>query len=132
MQSARRASKARRDGGIASIGACRPVRYVSPRGEAPTLGFVEATLAGLARDGGLYVPAAWPKLGEDAIARFAGRPYAEVAVEVIRPFVGDAVPDNDLARMSREAYGGFRHPAVAPLTQHGASEFMLELLHGPT
>ena len=63
---------------------------------------------------------------------FAGRPYAEVAVEVIRPFVGDAIADADLARMAREAYGTFRHPAVAPLTQLGANTFVLELFHGPT
>jgi threonine synthase len=108
------------------------VRYVSTRGEAPPLGFVEATLAGLARDGGLYVPAAWPRLDPQAIAGFAGRPYAEVAVEVMRPFVGDAIADSDLARMLREAYGSFRHPAVAPLTQFGVSDFVLELFHGPT
>jgi threonine synthase len=108
------------------------VRYVSTRGEAPPLGFVEATLAGLARDGGLYVPAAWPRLDPQAIAGFAGRPYAEVAVEVMRPFVGDAIADSDLARMIREAYGSFRHPAVAPLTQFGVSDFVLELFHGPT
>jgi Threonine synthase len=108
------------------------VRYISTRGEAPALGFVEATLAGLARDGGLYVPAAWPRLDADTIAGFAGRPYAEVAVEVIRPFVGGAIPECDLARMTREAYGRFRHPAVAPLMQFGASDFLLELFHGPT
>src|SRR5256885_582741 len=89
-------------------------------------------LAGLARDGGLYVPAAWPRLDADAIAAFAGRPYAEVAVEIIRPFVGDAIPEGDLARMTREAYGRFRHPAVAPLVQFGMSDFILELFHGPT
>ena len=66
------------------------------------------------------------------IAGFAGRPYAEVAVEVIRPFVGDAIPEPDLARMAREAYGSFRHPAVAPLVQFGANDFVLELFHGPT
>ena len=66
------------------------------------------------------------------IAGFAGRPYAEVAVEVIRPFVGDAIAEHDLARMAREAYGNFRHPAVAPLMQYGANEFLLELFHGPT
>src|SRR5262249_3586222 len=92
----------------------------------------EATLAGLARDGGLYLPATWPRLDADTIASFAGRPYAEVAVEVIRPFVGDAIPDCDLARMTREAYGRFRHPAVAPLVQFGMSDFILELFHGPT
>jgi threonine synthase len=108
------------------------VRYVSTRGEAPPLGFVEAMLAGLARDGGLYVPVAWPRLDPPAIASFAGRPYAEVAVEVIRPFVGDAIAEPDLARMACEAYGNFRHPAVAPLVQFGVSDFVLELFHGPT
>jgi threonine synthase len=108
------------------------VRYLSTRGDAPPLGFIEATLTGLARDGGLYVPAAWPRLDPQAIASFAGRPYAEVAVEVMRPFVGDAIADSDLARMTREAYGSFRHPAVAPLTQFGVSDFVLELFHGPT
>ena len=98
------------------------MRYISTRGEAPPLGFVEATLAGLARDGGLYVPAAWPQLDTDTIAGFAGRPYAEVAVEVIRPFVGDVIAEHDLARMTREAYGQFRHPAVAPLVQFGVSD----------
>jgi threonine synthase len=108
------------------------VLYVSTRGEAPTLGFADAMLAGLAGDGGLYVPAAWPRLDAGVIAAFAGRPYAEVAVEIIRPFVGDAIPEDDLARMTREAYGKFRHPAVAPLAQLGMSDFLLELFHGPT
>ena len=66
------------------------------------------------------------------IAGFAGRPYAEVAVEVIRPFVGDSIAEADLARMAQEAYGTFRHPATAPLVQLGASLFVLELFHGPT
>jgi threonine synthase len=108
------------------------VRYVSTRGEAPSLGFVDAVLAGLARDGGLYVPEQWPHLPADTIAGFAGQPYAEVAVEVMRPFVGEGIAEHDLARLAREAYGNFRHPAVAPLRQYGASEFVLELFHGPT
>jgi len=108
------------------------VRYVSTRGEAPPLGFVEVMLAGLARDGGLYVPETWPQLDGKTIVRFAGRPYAEVAVDVIRPFVGDAIPEHDLARMAREAYGSFRHPAVVPLTQYGPNNFLLQLFHGPT
>ncbi|MEJ2435668.1 MAG: threonine synthase, partial [Pseudolabrys sp.] len=102
------------------------------RGEAPALDFVEVMLAGLARDGGLYVPDAWPAFDQGVIGSLAGKPYAEVAVEVIRPFVGDSLPEADLARMAREAYGTFRHPAVAPLTQLGTSLFVLELFHGPT
>ena len=108
------------------------MRYVSTRGEAPKLDFVEVMLAGLPRDGGLYVPETWPSVMPDTIASFAGRPYAEVAVEVIRPFVGDSIAPADLARMAREAYGTFRHPATAPLVQLGDSLFVLELFHGPT
>jgi threonine synthase len=108
------------------------MRYVSTRGEAPELNFVEVMLAGLARDGGLYVPASWPALDAAAIAGLAGRPYAEVAVEVIRLFVGDSIPEADLARMAQEAYGNFRHPATAPLVQLGPNLFVLELFHGPT
>src|SRR5262249_3459760 len=109
-----------------------PVRYISTRGEAPPLGFVDVTLAGLARDGGLYVPETWPRLDRETIAGFAGRPYAEVAVEVMRGFAAGAVADGDLARMAREAYDTFRHPAVTPLAQIGANTFILELFHGPT
>jgi len=108
------------------------VNYVSTRGSAPSPGFAEVMLAGLARDGGLYVPEAWPRLNEATIAGFAGKSYAEVAVEVIRLFTDDTVNDADLARMAREAYGTFRHPAVAPLSQLGANTFALELFHGPT
>lgn len=108
------------------------MRYVSTRGEAPPLGFIDVTLAGLARDGGLYVPETWPRLTPETIASFAGRPYAEVAVEVIRPFVGDSISDADLSRLAREAYGTFRHPAIAPVSQLGVNTFLLELFHGPT
>lgn len=108
------------------------MRYVSTRGEAAPLDFVEVMLAGLARDGGLYVPESWPALAADQIAGFAGRPYAEVAIEVLKPFVGGGIADADLARMAQEAYGTFRHPAVTPLTQLGPSLFVLELFHGPT
>src|SRR5690348_11008496 len=89
-------------------------------------------LAGLARDGGLYVPDAWPRLDAGAMASFAGRSYAEVAVEIIGPFTDAAVAPGDLARLAREAYGNFRHPAVAPISQLGVNTFLLELFHGPT
>src|SRR5260370_13702758 len=89
-------------------------------------------LAGLARDGGLYVPEFWPVFAPERIAALAGLPYAEVAVECLRPFVDDAIPESDLARMTREAYGAFRPPAVVPLVQLGPQTFVLELFHGPT
>ena len=108
------------------------MRYVSTRGEAPPLGFIDVTLAGLARDGGLYVPETWPSLPPAAIAGFAGRPYAEVATEVIRPFTGDTIPEHDLSRIAHEAYDTFRHPAIAPVIQLDTNTFALELFHGPT
>ena len=104
------------------------MRYVSTRGEAPPASFVDATLAGLARDGGLYVPEGWPKLAVNA----ANRPYADVAFDVIQPFVAGDVPDVDLKRILRESYAGFGDPGVAPLTKLSPDEYLLELFHGPT
>jgi threonine synthase len=89
-------------------------------------------LTGLARDGGLYVPEIWPQLAPETIAGFFGRPYWEVAVEVIRPFVRGEISDADLGRMANEAYATFRHPAVVPLDQIAPHQFVLELFHGPT
>jgi threonine synthase len=106
------------------------VRYISTRGEAPALGFIDVTLAGLAHDGGLYVPETWPAVDAATIAGFAGRSYADVACDVISRFTGGGLAD--LARMACEAYDGFRHPAVTPLVQLGANTFVLELFHGPT
>lgn len=107
-------------------------RYISTRGEAPELGFCDVMLTGLARDGGLYVPAAWPQLSTEAIAGFFGRPYWEVAVDVIRPFAAGEISDAELGRMANEAYSTFRHPAVVPLRQMSPHQFVLELFHGPT
>lgn len=108
------------------------MQYISTRGEAPKLGFADVTLAGLARDGGLYVPETWPRLSPEAIGGFAGRPFHEIAVDVIAPFTGGDVSRADLAAMAREAYAQFGHPAVTPLVQIGPDRWILELFHGPT
>ncbi|AXS39499.1 threonine synthase [Breoghania sp. L-A4] len=108
------------------------MKYVSTRGTAPELDFSDVLLSGLARDGGLYVPAEWPQLSAAAIAGFAGRPYHEVAFEVISPFVGDSIEPDVLRDMIRDTYAGFRHPAVTPLVQLAPNRFVLELFHGPT
>jgi len=112
------------------------MQYISTRGEAPEnapkASFTDVLLAALARDGGLYVPETWPCLSAATIASFRGRPYAEVAFEVIRPFVGGSIPDADLARMIREAYAAFDVAAVAPLRALGKDDYLLELFHGPT
>jgi threonine synthase len=108
------------------------VRYVSTRGEAPALGFRDAVLAGLARDGGLYLPETWPTLSKREIAGLAGLSYAEAAFRIIGLFSGDEIPAPALKRMLDEAYATFRHAAVAPIVQIAPNHFLLELFHGPT
>ncbi len=108
------------------------MRYLSTRGEAPELSFTDALLAGLARDGGLYVPASYPALSRETIAGFAGQPYARVAEQVISPFTGGDLAAGDFSKMLDAAYATFRHPAVTPLAQIGDNLFVLELFHGPT
>jgi threonine synthase len=108
------------------------MRYISTRGQAPAVGFVDAVLAGLAPDGGLYVPQTWPSFTADEIAGFAGRPYAEVAAAVIGAFAGDEIPKADLLEMCAEAYATFNHPAVVPLVQIAPDAFLAELFHGPS
>jgi threonine synthase len=108
------------------------MRYVSTRGEAPTLTFEEAMLTGLARDGGLYVPSEVPRLSHSDIAALAGLPYEEVAFRVMRPFIGDAFTDAEFADLIEKAYAGFGHAARAPLKQVQPNHFILELFHGPT
>ncbi len=108
------------------------MEYISTRGEAPALGFRDALLAGLARDGGLYMPREWPVLTKREVRSFRGLPYQDVAFEIVRRFTGDEIPADDLRSMIRDAYATFRHPAVAPLIQTGPNDFVLELFHGTT
>lgn len=109
------------------------MRYVSTRGNAPALDFEGATLAGLAADGGLYVPEAWPTLSRAQISGLAGLSYAETAVRVMLPFVGDSLSEDDLRTLCQQAYGDrFAHAAVTPLVQLDHRHWLLELFHGPT
>jgi threonine synthase len=108
------------------------MRYVSTRGRAPELTFEEAMLTGLARDGGLYVPAEVPQMSEGDIAALAGLSYEEVAFRVMRPFIGDTFTDAEFADLIAKAYAGFGHDARAPMKQLQPNHFLLELFHGPT
>lgn len=106
--------------------------YISTRGQAPVLDFEGALLAGLARDGGLYLPEAWPVWPSERFDALVGKPYEEIALAIMRPFVGDAFDETNLAEDVNAAYAGFRHPARAPLVQVGPADWLLELHHGPT
>ena len=108
------------------------MRYVSTRGAAPVLGFEDVLLAGLARDGGLYVPESWPQFSADDWRKLKGLSYADLAVAVMAPFIGGAIPRAEFSRLVHDAYAGFSHRAVTPLRQSGTEEWVLELFHGPT
>jgi len=108
------------------------VLHISTRGEAPAIGFNDALLTGLARDGGLYLPQSYPQIDAQTIAGYAGRPYAEVARDVLGRLVDGEIADDAFTAMVEGAYAGFRHPATCPLVQIGDNLFVLELFHGPT
>ncbi len=108
------------------------MRYISTRGQAPVRDFAGVLLAGLAEDGGLYVPATWPQFSHADLRAMRALPYAELAARVIHPFVGTTIPFATLQTLCREAYAGFNHPAVAPLVQLETRLWAQELFHGPT
>ncbi|QIQ86662.1 threonine synthase [Erythrobacter sp.] len=109
------------------------MEYVSTRGSAPALDFEGVTLAGLASDGGLYLPREWPRFTEAEIRDLRGLAYWQVAVRVMQPFVGDSLSESELTAICREVYGEpFAHAAVTPLVQLDDRHWLLELFHGPT
>ena len=115
------------------------MQYISTRGQAPKIGFCDVLLAGLARDGGLYVPETWPKLGESAVGvsaasakNSAAASYAQKAASIMSPFVGAEIDQQIFEQLCVDAYSTFRHPEVAPLVEIGPNEYLLELFHGPT
>lgn len=114
------------------MGLERSLKYVSTRGEAPELGFSDAILTGLARDGGLYVPQEWPQFSKNDIVGFAGKPYADIAYTLLHPYVAGEIPDAVFRSIVDDAYDQFRHKAVTPLVQLDSNQFLLELFHGPT
>jgi threonine synthase len=108
------------------------MRYISTRGQAPARDFADVLLAGLAEDGGLFVPETWPHFGPSDWRAMRGLPYAELAARVMQPFVGGSIPLDVLRTICRDAYAGFGHTAVVPLIQLETSLFVQELFHGPT
>lgn len=110
------------------------MRYMSTRGgDGAGVSFEDVLLAGLARDGGLFVPESWPApFSSRELEELAALNYADLAVRLTRPFVGDAVEPAALERIARESYAAFDHPATAPLRQFGNGLWLMELFHGPT
>jgi threonine synthase len=108
------------------------VKYISTRGGCSDYGFKQVLLTGLAPDGGLFVPEQLPQFSAADMESFKQLSYPELALKIISPFVADEIPEADLSRIIHESYADFDDPAVAPLTQLGEREWVLELFHGPT
>jgi threonine synthase len=108
------------------------LNYISTRGQAASLDFEAVLMAGLARDGGLYVPESWPRISPAQIESLAGLSYVRAAAAIMQPFVGDSIPQEDFARLIDAAYAGFDHQAKVPLVQLDGNLWLLELFHGPT
>jgi threonine synthase len=94
--------------------------------------FEDVLLAGLAPDGGLYVPVDIPRFTADEIRQLGRLDYPALASEIMARFIGNALPRAELDQLLRDTYAGFDHKAVAPLKQLGQDEWVLELFHGPT
>ena len=108
------------------------MKYISTRGEAPSLSFEDVVLTGLASDGGLYVPETLPSFSKEEIASWVGLSYSDLALKIITPFVDGEIPAEDLKDIIDRSYSNFRHPAIAPLVQTEHNEWVLELFQGPT
>lgn len=108
------------------------MQYVSTRGSAPALDFEGVTLAGLASDGGLYVPAAWPRFSQSEIRDMRGLAYPDLAARIMAPFVTPSLTEDELLALCHTVYGDFGHAAVTPLVQLDQQHWLLELFHGPT
>jgi threonine synthase len=106
--------------------------FVSTRGQAPRANFADVLLAGLAPDGGLYMPAQWPQFTKAEIAAFKGARYQDVAFAILSRFTGTSFSADELKTEIEAAYSGFTAPAIAPLSDLGRDAWLLELFHGPT
>lgn len=108
------------------------MRYISTRGQAQPRDFADVLLAGLAEDGGLFVPETWPHFTPPDWRALRGLPYHALAARVMQPFVGESIPFGTLQAICHDAYADFGHPAVVPLVQLETNLFAQELFHGPT
>lgn len=108
------------------------MKYISTRGGGEPQTFEQVLLTGLAPDGGLYVPTELPQINTEQMADWKNLSYVDLAVEVVTPFVGDELPRSELERIIAESYAEFDHPEIAPVTELGDNEYLLELYHGPT
>ena len=108
------------------------MKYISTRGGCPPQNFEQVLLSGLAPDGGLFIPQTLPTFSAEQIEAMKSLQYADLALEIVTPFVDGEIPTSQLKKVIDESYAAFKHPEVAPLTRLSEHEYLLELYHGPT
>ncbi|MEK9648257.1 MAG: threonine synthase, partial [Gammaproteobacteria bacterium] len=108
------------------------MKYISTRGKCPAQNFEEVLLTGLAPDGGLYIPESIPQVSAEQLEQWKSLPYADLAYEIIKLYVADCMPGEDLQRIINETYAVFLHDEVAPVRRLQDAEYVMELFHGPT
>ena len=108
------------------------MKYISTRGKAPAIEFEDVLLAGLATDGGLYVPETYPYFSKEQMRNMRSMSYFELAAEIMAPFTEGCLSRDDLLEIAKQAYNGFYHTAVAPMKQIKSGLWVMELFYGPT
>lgn len=108
------------------------MKYISTRGKTPPQNFEQVLLTGLAPDGGLFIPESVPQISREQMLAWRKLSYADLAFEIIRLYVADCMPEDDLRAIIDDTYAVFSHGDVAPLHALDDNEYVLELFHGPT
>ncbi|QNT78500.1 threonine synthase [Entomobacter blattae] len=108
------------------------MKYLSTRGEAPTLSFSSVLLTGLADDGGLYMPETWPKLKLRDWEELRSLSYPDLTALILSLFAGDDIDIKTLKKLCSTAYKRFNHKAIVPFQELTHGLFVQELFHGPT
>ena len=103
------------------------MNYYSLNKQSPIVDFKEATIKGQAPDKGLYFPETIPVLDKSFFANIESYSNEEIALKIIQPYIGDAIPENELKRIVAETIN-----FSIPLVKVSDDIFSLELFHGPT
>ncbi len=106
------------------------MRYVSTRGQAPAISFRQTVTAGLAPDGGLYLPETVPDV-TGLLRQWAGLPFRKLFQAVVRPYIGAEIAPERLEALVRDGFARFDHPEITPVVRVGPLH-VVELFHGPT
>lgn len=103
------------------------MKYYSTNGKSERVNFKEATIAGLAPDGGLFFPEQIPLHNKDFFSKLKKMSVSEIGHAILKPYVGDCLKDKDLFDIVSQAFD-----FSIPLKKINKNQFVLELFHGNT